>query len=61
MTSPKRKILITSALPYAIDRKEAVRVDTGGLAETGTVQHRRPEQRMEIDDVLANEVIQLGI
>ena len=30
-------------------------------AMAGAVQHRRPEQAVEIDDVLADEVMQLGI
>ena len=44
----------------AVDREETVCVDTARFAETRTMQHRRPEQRMEIDDVLANEMVQLG-
>ena len=30
-------------------------------AEAGAVQHRRPEQAVEVDDVLADEVVQLGL
>ena len=31
------------------------------LAEAGAFQHGRPEQAVEVDDVLADKVIQLGI
>ncbi len=34
--------------------------DGGGLAETGTFEHGGPEQGVEVDDVLADEVVQLG-
>src|SRR4030067_1484446 len=49
-----------SELLLAIRGEKAVRVDGGRQAEAGAAQHRRPEQRMEIENVLADEVIQLG-
>ena len=33
----------------------------GGLAQSGTRQHRRPEQAVEVDDVFSNEMVELGI
>ena len=45
----------------AVDGDKAVHVQGGGLAETGAFQHRRPEQAVEVDDVLADKVIQLGV
>src|SRR5690606_22342006 len=38
----------------------AVDVQPGRRAQPGTVQHRRPEQAVEVDDVLADEVVHLG-
>jgi hypothetical protein len=32
-----------------------------GRAQAGRVQHRGPEQAVEIDDVLADEVVELGV
>ncbi len=37
-----------------------MRKQLGRRAETGVLQHRGPEQRVEIQDILADEVIQLG-
>ncbi len=45
----------------AVHGQEAVRVHRGRRAVAGTVQHRRPEQRVEIDDVLADEVVDLRV
>ena len=39
----------------------AVDVQARGRAQAGAVQHRRPEQAMEVDDVLADEVVQFGV
>ncbi len=36
-------------------------VDAGRGAHAGTFQHRRPEQGVEVNDVLADEVIDLGV
>ncbi len=44
----------------AIDRQVAVDVDAGRLAIAGAFEHGGPEQGVEVDDVLADEVIQLG-
>ena len=33
----------------------------GGLSKSGTRQHGRPEQSVEVDDVFANEMVKLGI
>src|SRR3546814_20940613 len=44
----------------AVDRQLAVDVQRGWRAEARTVQHCRPEQTVEIDDVLADEVMQFG-
>ncbi len=44
----------------AVDGEEAVRMDGGGHAEAAAGQHGGPEQGVEIDDVLADEVVQLG-
>ncbi len=40
----------------AADRDEAVHVHPVGCLATGEMQHRRPEEHVEIDDVLADEV-----
>ena len=45
----------------AIDGQKAVRVDGRGQAEAGAAQHRRPEEGVEVENVLADEVIQLGL
>ena len=39
---------------------EAVHEHIGRHLQAGELQHRRPEQRVEIDDVLADEVVLLG-
>ena len=44
----------------AVDGQEAVREYRRRAAVAGAMQHRRPEQRVEVADVLADEVIQLG-
>ena len=44
----------------AVHGQVAVDVQAGRRAVAGTVQHRRPEQAVEVDDVLADEVVQLG-
>ena len=48
---------------FAVHRHEAVCVHMVGRAEglAGKVQHRRPEERVEVDDVLADEVDLLGV
>ena len=46
---------------HAINRQKAVGVDRGRLAQAGTVEHRGPEQTVEVDDILTNEVIELGV
>ena len=43
-----------------VDGEEAVDVDLRRQAETGRLQHRRPEKRVEIRDVLADEVMDFG-
>ena len=47
----------------SVDRDESVHIDVVGNAVGSAckVQHRRPEQRMEINDVLADKVNLLGI
>ena len=45
----------------AVDGEETVGEDGGRHAESRAVQHRRPEQGVEIGDVLADEVVQLGV
>ena len=40
---------------------EAVHVDVVGHLAAGELQHRRPEQRVEVDDVLADEVNLLDV
>ena len=44
----------------AVDRHVAVHEQVGRLTELAAFQHRRPEQAVEVDDVLADKVIQLG-
>ena len=44
----------------AVHGDKAVAVDGGGFAQPGAVQHGGPEQAMEVDDVLADEMVQLG-
>jgi hypothetical protein len=44
----------------AVDGDESVRVDPRRLAVARTLEHRRPEQCVEVDDVLADEVVDLG-
>src|SRR3546814_2097463 len=53
---------VAAALAHlgAVDRQIAVDVQRGWRAEARTVQHCRPEQTVEIDDVLADEVMQFG-
>ena len=45
----------------AVDGEEAVREQFGRRAEAGVLQHGGPEQRVEIQDVLADEVVELGV
>ncbi len=45
----------------AVDGEEAMHEHRGRLAAARAVQHRRPEQVVEVADVLADEVIQLGL
>ena len=45
----------------AVHGQEAVREDRGRGAEARAAQHGRPEQGVEVDDVLADEVVQLGL
>src|SRR5690554_6598574 len=44
----------------AVDRDKTMGPDRRWRSEAGIVQHRRPEQGVEIDDVLAYEVVHLG-
>ena len=44
----------------AVHGEKAVHEDARGLAKTRTAEHRRPEQRVKVDDVLADEMVQLG-
>ena len=44
----------------AVHGQVAVHVQRGRLAVAGAFEHGRPEQRVEVDDVLADEVVQLG-
>src|SRR5690606_8755978 len=44
----------------AVHGQVAVDVKAGRGAQAGAVQHRRPEQAVEVDDVLADEVVHLG-
>ena len=44
----------------AVDGQVAVHCDAGRLAVARAFEHRRPEQGVEVDDVLADEVVQLG-
>jgi len=44
----------------AVDREKAVDVNLSGQAETRYLEHGRPEKRMKIRDVLANEVVDFG-
>ena len=45
----------------AVDGQEAVDVDLLRQAEAGRLEHRRPEERVEIGDVLADEVVDFGL
>ena len=45
----------------AVHGDKAMAVDSRWFAQTGTVQHGRPEQTVKIDDVLADKVIELGV
>ena len=45
----------------AVHGDVAVRVNAGGRAEARVREHRRPEQAMEVHDVLADEVMHFGI
>ena len=44
----------------AADGNEAMHEDIVRHLQSGEVQHRRPEQRVEVGDVLADEVVLLG-
>ena len=44
----------------AVDGQVAVDVDRGWLAVAGAFEHGGPEQGVEVDDVLTDEVVQLG-
>jgi hypothetical protein len=44
----------------AVDRKKAVGEDLRRRAVAGVGQFGRPEQRVEVEDVLADEVVELG-
>src|SRR5690606_3269115 len=46
---------------FAADRDEAVHVQHVGDLAAGELQHRRPEQGVDVDDVLADEVHLLGV
>ncbi len=45
----------------AVDGDEAVAVDRRGFTQPGAIQHGRPEQAVEVDDVLADKVVKLGV
>src|SRR6266566_2269584 len=45
----------------AVDGKEAVDCKPRGRAVAGVLEHRRPEQSMEIENVFADEVVQFGL
>ena len=45
----------------AVDGEEAVREHLGRRAVAGVLQGCRPEQGVEIEDVLANEMVELGL
>ena len=45
----------------SVDGEEAVHEDLVGLLEPRDVQHARPEQAVEADDVLADEVVMLNL
>ena len=44
----------------AVDRHVAVNEQVGRFAEAAAFQHRRPEQAVEVNDVFADKVVQLG-
>ena len=44
----------------AVNREEAVGKNVGRRAMAGKLQHRGPEQRVEIENVLADEMVLLG-
>src|SRR5690606_14554170 len=44
----------------AVDGQKAVDANLGGGAVTGAAEHGGPEQGVEIDDILADKVVQLG-
>ena len=44
-----------------VDGHETMHEHSSRCAIARTAEHRRPEQRMEVDDILADEMIQLGI
>src|SRR5690606_15094339 len=44
-----------------VDGHKTMHVNTGWLAETRTFQHGRPEQAMEVGDILADKMIQLSV
>src|SRR3569623_1485386 len=43
-----------------VHREKAVSEDGGGRAAAGAGQHSRPEQRVKVDDVFADEMVELG-
>ena len=45
----------------AVDREETVDMNLLGQAEAGRLEHGGPEQRVEIGDVLADEVVDFGV
>ena len=45
----------------AIDRQEAVHKQAARRAETGVFEFGRPEEGVEVENVLADEVVQLGL
>ena len=45
----------------AIDSQKAVGKDCGGEPQSRSLEHGRPKQAVEIDNVLANEMIELGV
>ena len=46
---------------FAVDGEETVAVHSGRLAVARAFEHRRPEEHMEVGDVLADEVVKLGV
>jgi len=46
---------------FAVDGEEAVDVNFGGQVVAGGLEHAGPEQRVEIRDIFADEVVDFAI